>query len=96
LNGNGVPNDPALAVLGRHTDTGKVRMQIQQVVTGTSLPLMTFSPSQLPVGLTGIEDLNDKAGPELAVLSVAPDTGSWYVYVHDARDGTQVIDLPMP
>jgi hypothetical protein len=96
FDGNGQPENLALAVLGQHDSTAEVQVQIRQAVSGMVLQLLPLPHDQVPLGLAGVEGLNDKAGTELAVLSVAPDTGLFHVSVHDTANGLMVMELPFP
>jgi hypothetical protein len=96
VDGNGVPTDTVLAVLGQHDRTGEVKVQLRNAATDAPLPLVTLPRNQLPLGLAGIKHPQTTVGPELAVLGVELAAGAFHVHVHDATEGTQVRDLPVP
>jgi hypothetical protein len=95
FDGNGRPDDPVLAVLGRK-DTGDVRVQLRDVGTGVLRQSASLPRDQIPLGLAALEDLNNNAAPEVAILSAEPVAGAMRMHVHDAADGKLVIDLPVP
>ena len=87
INGNGTPE---LAVLGVHTTSGKVGVQVRDGESGALLKTVLFSDGCRPVALEVLPDMNGNGRSELAVLGVNDTTGEVTVEIRDAGGGALI------
>jgi hypothetical protein len=87
INSSGAPE---LGVLGVNVNTGKVRVQIKDALTGSNVKNVSFSKDYAPYQVEVIPDINSSGAPELGVLGVNVNTGAVRVQIKDASAGNNV------
>ncbi len=91
VNGNGVSE---LAVLGTHTSTGQMEVQVLDAQTGNRINNVLFTKGLAPKGLTVLPDLDGNGKAELGVLGVNATSGGVSVEIRDSVKGTLLRRIP--
>ena len=80
MNANG---SQEIGVLGVHVDTGNVRVEIRDTLTGSFVENVSFANSFAPQQVEVIPDLDGNGVPELGVLGVGTSNGKVRVQIKD-------------
>jgi hypothetical protein len=85
FDGNGLQEDPALAVLGHHPASGEVQVQIRSAVSGILLQTVLF-PKLTAVALAALPDVNGNNTADVAVLLHDPTLGKNSASIKQRRE----------
>ena len=93
-NGDGVADDPGVAMLLMETATGKMLVQVRDASTGANINKINFlNPNWAPVDVVVFNDTNGDGSPNdasIGVVAVNKATGKILVQVRNLSNGAKI------